>query len=546
MRPAWARGANYDRAQLEFYTADPGFIIGESLLGVDPLGGAGDDTLIPADFTSLNITSPTVVEDGMFVHREVETCQLTATLPAMVALKGKWIVVNYAGTELYRGRVAEVSWDESVEIAAAYKAGNTATKTYRVALIATTGEEALPGISTPGRAFTNETLAQRITGWTGLAVTTQAPASDLPVNWINAGWDTGNTRKIYLGTQQRGSLLDTLRAETRLRNMTFIYQPQFAQQFVLKPNNQWLIGTGSTPLCFTDDPAHQNGQATDPGDAYSHVGRYVGYTRRQVGWDATLFPNAATIKWGQYDIESPPADGNPVEVTRGPYRASGANNRDVTVDLGTIDLIATNSTYPYYLSRAITGTLPLRAKAEPFTKTLETPLQSILQLQGTVPGMAMLEVDGVLQRVAVLGREHQVTTSKWLVKYTLGPPHLLDRTSDFDPGTPEVLPSLNNTPAPGSTTLRWRVPNYPTDVTVYEVIYSYLPSFRLVTSDNGNLMPNTPTVAAAPGTLRTQVLFAPPVDAFWVLYTSNPAPGSVNPSSLWREGQPAYLGYAFP
>jgi hypothetical protein len=544
VRGAWAHGANYDRSQLEFYTADPGFIIGESLLGVDPLGGAGDDELMPADFTSLSISSPTTVEDGLFVHREVETCQLSATLPDQVALQGRWVVVNYAGTELYRGRVAEVSWDEQVEVDAAYKPGNTAVKTYRVALLATSGEEKLQGMATPGQEFTSETLAQRIASWTSLTVTTQTPASDIPVNWMNAGWDTAIVRKIYRATDRVGSLLDTLRAEARLRNMTFKYQPLFTQQFILKPNNQWLVGTGATSLCFTDDPAHALGQATDPGDAYSHIGRYVGYSRRQIGQDSSLFTNAVTVTWGQYDVESPPVDDQPVPVSFGPYRASGANARDAVVDLGTIDVASAGGQNPYRLSRAVAGILPLQAKSRLFTKSVDTPLQSIQQLQGTIPGMALLESDGELERVAVLGREHVVTPDKWLIKYTLGPKHLLDRSSDFDPGTPQALP-LAAGPGGGQTTFQWYVPDYPTDVTIYEVHYvEPAASNILVTSDQTLIGTSTYFVAPAPGTLKTIISSGGSGNDHWVLYTSNPAVATDNPSAAWREGQPAFLGTA--
>lgn len=543
MRPAWARGHNYDPAHLTMYTANPGFIIGESLIGVDPLGGATADTPLDATFTSINITSPTTVEDGLFVHREVETCNLSATLPEKIDLRNQWIIIKYFGTEIFRGLVAEPLLVESVEIGAAYKPGNTATKTYRLSLTATNGEEPLATMSTPARTFTNETLAQRIASWTGLSVTTQSPAPDMPVGWANAGWDTATVRKIYRGTDQLGSLLDTLRDEAKLRNMTFLYQPLKSPPFVLKPNNQWLTGDGATALCFTDDPAHMLGQVTDPGDEFVHLGRYVGYTSRVIGQDSSLFRNAAAIRWGQYDVESPPADGQPVETMYGPYRASGAATADAVVDLGTVD-VASPSSNPYWLSRAVTGTLPLRANAAPFTTSVTTPFQSMQQLAGTVPGMALLEHDGVVERVAVLGRTHNITPDKWTVTYTLGPPHLLDRSSDFDPGTPIV-----HAPAPGSggvlTVLEWVVPEYPTDATIYEAVYANPTNIVPITSDNALLISADVTVAQPPGTVRQINWFTPgPANTFWVLYTSNPSPGTSNPSALWREGQPAYLGDA--
>lgn len=542
MRPAWQRGWNFDPRNLKFYTANPGFIIGESLLGVDQLGAAGTDTALDATFTSLTINSPTTVDEAGFVHRDVETCTLTATLPAKVNLRGKWIIVKYFGTEIYRGRVAEPQITESVEVNAQHKPGNTTTKTYRVALTATNGEERLAAVATPPRTFTNQTLAQRVASWTGLSVSEQAPAADLPVGWQNAGWDTSIVRKIYRATDQLGSLLDTLRAEAKLRNMTVIYQPLKTPQVVLKPNNQWITGDGTSVLTFSDNPGKVLGQSTDPADEFVHLGRYVGYTSRTVGMDTTMYPNSVTVRWGQYDIESPPADGEPVETVSSTYRASGANGRDVVVDLGTID-VASPSSNNYRLARAVVGTIPLKGNPAPFTRELITPLQSIQQLQGTVPGMAMLEHDGIVERVAVLGREHQITPSKWLVRYTLGPPHLLDRSSDFDPGTAQT--SAVTTSGGTLNYFHWVVPPYPKDATIYEYWFIADDATRLITSDQSGVggTPTVQNVALPTGTARQISLAAgtPGVD-FWVLYTSNPAIGTDNPSNLWREGQPAYLG----
>jgi hypothetical protein len=550
-RPAWQQGRNYDANNLKLYTANPGFIVGMSLLGVDPLGAGTADAEIPATFTGLTIESPTTVDDGMFVHREVETCSLSATLPDKVDLRNTWIAVTYFGIEVYRGLVGKFQLSESVEVFAEYKPGNTATKTYRVALTATNGEDALAGMSTPARNLTNETLAQRITSWTGLAVTTQAAAADMPVGWANAGWDTAYVRKIYRTTDQLGSLLDTLRDEAKLRNMTFLYQPLAAQPFVLKPNNQWLTGTASSALCFTDDPAHTNGQATDPGDLFVHLGRYVGYTSRTVGEDPSMFRNAAAVQWGQYDVESPPPDGEPIVTKTSTLRASGAASSDVVVDLGTIDLAAGDGSNGYRLWRAATQTLPLRRSSEPFTQQVSMPLQSTQQLTGTVPGMALLEHDGIVERVAVLGRTHQITPDRWLVSYTLGPPHLLDRSSDLDPGTPEVHAATGG-PGPGTpTTFEWVVPDYPSDATIYEVVTSINSSLMtvLVTSDNLLLAPSGPfpfvSVAQPPGTVRQIQFFGPPgipPDTYFVFFTSNPSVGAGNPSPLWREGAPGILG----
>jgi len=388
--------------------------------------------------------------------------------------------------------------------------------------------------------FTNETLAQRIASWTGLTVTTQSPAADLAVDWQNAAYDTATVRKIYRGGFSLGSLLDTLRAEAKLRNMTFLYQPLLTPQFILKPNNQWLTGTGSTALTFSDSPAHVMVQPIDPTDLFTHTGRYVGYSERTEGMDVGLFTNAATIRYGEYDVSSPPPNDVPVEVVSATYRASGANQRDVVVDLGTLDVAAPGSN-PYWLSRAVTSVLPLKANPEPFTTSLKTPLQSVQQLQGTVPGMALLEHDGITERVAVLGRNHEITPDKWMINYTLGPPHLLDRTSDFDPATPEVHPAVAG-PGGGQTTFEWVTPAYPTDAVIYEVVFTASDLQRLITSDQALVGVADYPVAFAPGTLRQLFLSGVAGTDYWVLYTSNTAPGTVNPSSIWREGAPAYLG----
>lgn len=542
-RPAWAHGRNFDPNNLRFYTASRGFIIGESLIGVDPLGGAGADVELDVDFTSLQISSPTTVEQGLFVHREVETCTLTATLPAKLDLEGEWLIVEYYFHEVYRGRITDATWTETVEVDAAYKPGNTATRTHRVALTATNGEETLATTPTPARDFlAGETLVQRIAAWTGMSVAVSSPASDMTVGWPNAGWDTGYVKKVYRETDQLGSLLDTLRDETKLRNMTFVYSPTAAQPITLRSNAVWLVGTSAaTALTFTDDPAHTEGQLTEPDDEYVHLGRYVSFTSRTVGKDPSLFTNQAQVIWGQYDVESPPVDGQPVQNTSAIYRASGANSVGEVVDLGVIDL-QNGVQNPYRLARAVIGSLPLKGLPGRFTSRLVAPLQSVQQLMARVPGMALVEVDGVLERVAVLGQDHIVTPDQWIVSYTMGPPHLLDRVGDFDPGTANPNPQVAG-PGGGQTTLSWTVPAYPTDATIYEVFYSTTSDLRLITSDQTALGVSAYPVAPAAGTTSSRIVSgAPSGTRYWVLYTSNPAVGTDNPSTTWREGQPVQVG----
>jgi len=545
MRPAWyGHGRNFDPANLRFYTASRGFIIGESIIGVDPLGGAGPDVELAADFTSLQISSPTIVEDGLFVHREAQTVTLTATLPEVVDLEGEWLIVEYYFNEVYRGRISDATWTETVEADAEYKPGNTATKTHRVSLTATNGEETLASTPTPPRDFlAGETLVQRIASWTGMSVSVNVPQSDMTVGWENAGWDTAYVKTVYRETDEPRSLLETLRHETKLRNMTFIYSPTAASPIELRASASWLVGTSAdTALTFTDDPAHIAGQTTEPGDAYVHLGRYVSFTSRTVSKDPALFTNQVQVIWDQYDVESPPVGGTPVANASAVYRASGANTAGHVVDLGVIDL-QNGVQNPYRLARAVVGTLPLKGLPGRFTSRLTAPLQSIKQIQArVVPGMAMIEVDGVLERVAVLGMDHMVTPTQWLITYTLGPPHLLDRVGDFDPGTPEPLPQVAG-PGGGQTTLSWVVPAYPSDATIYEVFYSTTSDLKLITSDQAVLGVSDYPVAPAAGTTSSRIVSgAPSGTRYWVLYTSNPAVATDNPSTTWREGQPVQVG----
>ena len=103
MRAAWAQGRNFDPTLLTMSTRTGGFILGEAILGVAKLGEASSVVPMDVDFTSITINEPCTVEDGMFVHREVATCSLTATLPAKVALRGEWIQVAASRKDMLVG-----------------------------------------------------------------------------------------------------------------------------------------------------------------------------------------------------------------------------------------------------------------------------------------------------------------------------------------------------------------------------------------------------------------------------------------------------------
>jgi hypothetical protein len=546
MREAWAEGANYDRSQLTFWTADPGFLLGEAILGESLLGATSADVQLNADFTSLTIDSPTTIEDGLFVHREVETCTLTATLPSMVDLRTKRITVKYAGTELYRGTIRQVTWTESVDIGRDYLLGNTATKTYRMNLRATSGEEILATVKTPPRDFTGESIEDRFESWTGYSTYRYPWATDLPVNVDNAGFDdpSGNPQYVRTTDDVR-TLLESMRHEAKLRHMSFTYKPWQTHPIKLIPNNNWTVGSSAAEaLVFTD--ADHGAQATDPSDAFLHLGKFVSYSERTIDEDLGLFPNSVLLSMAMHTI---PAVGVETdgEFSIGPFRTTEANPQDVGVDLGRglygPGALVTGEEWAEAAMLSFRSTLPLRIRTEPFTSQIVMPLQSTQQLQDQVPGMALLEHDGETERVAVVGRQHTITPSRWLVTYETAPHHLLDRESDLDPGCPEfVSSSYDGT----NITLSWKTPHLPNDVQLYRRISQFGDIHNV--SWNATEVSNVPATGEVQGDLQTVVIpaseFISTIEGtnIWVTYSSNPTPGSGTPTTAFREGQPCLMG----
>lgn len=550
MRGAWAHGANYDRAKLKFYTAQRGFILGEGILGVDKLGGDGAEVELPADFTSLQITEPVTVDNGLFVHREVQTAVLTATLPTKVNLRNQRLVVKYDGALVYKGTIKQYELTEAVDVGRPHLAGNTATKTYRLTLTATNGDEVLAAAATPPRAFTSPTTVQaRVASWTGFQVTRDpVTATDLPVNTRNVGWTQSPQnpsafqtvyRKVTL-TDSTPALLETLRNELRLEHLVLLYRPWDSSQVRLVPANRWVNDATSeaTALVFTDNPAVL---PVDDG-SYIHSDRHVSYTQRKVGDDPSLYCKSAGVTFQE--------GAGPTTYTYGPYRTTDANPQDVMVDLGVL-VFGDPTAHRDRVPRNLISTLPLRRTPQPFTRELQMPFQSLEQLDGILPGMAVLEHDGTSERVAVLGRTHSITPARWTVQYALGPHHLIDRQSEYDPGTPGGGTAVYNA---GNYDVTWVTPNLPQDTQFYRRFYlsaipdntaNMITSWDTALSENQLVQPVSGEVPGTPQSASFPVIGSglfPGTYALWLSYTSNPLAGVGLPNFVSREGQPVFLG----
>lgn len=549
MRDAWAHGRNYDPNLLTLSTRTGGFILGEAILGVSKLGEASTVVPIEVDFTSITINEPCTVDDGMFVQREVATCSLSATLPDKVALRGEWIQVAYDGITLFEGRVSRAEWTESVDVDRPWLPGNTQYKTYRVSLSATTGEEVLAStvaqLLGPDWVTLDVAISDRVAVLTGYPVVVLPAAVDLPLSMWNQDWEPGTVQRSHLvyDNTARVSLLEALRREARAGGYVVDYQPRVDQTVYLRPVNRWLTGTTyATALVFTDEAI--TAPATDPGDAYLTTDPRVSYTVRGISEDPSMFPNSVII---QYQID-PDLDGNWTDLSFGPYRTTDANPQDVVVDYGRVKLGTARATGAYDLARSIVQTFPIKRAPVPYPSGLEAPLQSTQQLQGRVPGMAVMQADGGEEYVAVIGRTHSIQPDRWLVSYTFGPPHLLTRTSDRDPGpaiatAPTVVPGV-------STTFHWTVPDLPTDVAWFEVVFKAASSAGSAesaywyTSTTTQFTPYLIKTADPPGTARSYTWTGGTSgDWFYVAYTSNVNANWTDTSSdVWREGQPAVLG----
>lgn len=532
----WADGRNFDLNQLSFWTADVGFILGEGVLGETPLGPDGSYVSHGKNFTSITANYPGVVEDGLFVHREVASMELTTTDPSLRALKGKRIYVQYGTKKVFDGTVTGASQSEEVDVGRPFLAGNTDVKTYRVALRCTANDEFMATTLAPARVFTfSDDIRERMQSylsWPGTAIDAK---SDPDI-------DGGIGESIQGGLEilpettaldERRTLLETFRDLARRLN--------YAARLYANLSRVETEGTGRphsggttlvSGLRFSDDPS----DLTDlPSATYSnktHTGVNVSYTRAVESEDPSMFCTGVTVQ----------AKISGVDTVMGPYATSGTNRRtDVTVELGTV--FNTNGRGARVI-RSWVSTLPLKSRAEEFVSQIVAPLQSLHQIQNRIPGLARLTREGVTKSVAVIGVTHRITTQRWIVEYQCAPAHLLTRVGDRDPSVPRIL-SITQTGAGAAVQVAWSSPlSLPANRTMYKHVMYNAPGV-------GTWTPPTPfdtewtrvytaiVSGEAPGSLQTATIpFASLTVGsgyFWVLYTTYPLAGggTWDPSELW-------------
>lgn len=540
MRPAWAgAGRNYDPDLLVVSTAVKGFTIGVSLIGgPDLLGGDGADVELPGEFTSITHTQACQVEDGLFVNRDVEVLTVTGTLPDSVELKGGRLAVAYDGEELFRGTVTAAEWVESVDLRGDLMPGNTAgKKTFRVSLVATTGDEQLARAVTPARDW-DSTLASAARVESYLGMTTVMGNSgpfdggpELGHLFDNVGTMVDAQREIA-PEDSMPPLREALQDQLKLTGRFLDFEP-WESTVVLRNNADYYSGE---PFLFTDNPAN------DPqtGSGFTHDGRHASYITRSWGEDASMFTRGIAVR-----IVDPTTDPD-TETVYGPYRVTDVFPDDVVVDLGKNSMAWQ---YPAEIARSFAATLPLKTRSEPFTKSLEMPLQSIHQVAAVAPSQALVEANGATERVAVLGIVHGITPDKWMVGLTLGPHHLVTRESDFDPFAPDNITALVSGGGSGpNITLEWDTPRcLPAGVPLLRVVAiadnetvgaswsttRYIKSAVYVSEQPGDPQTWTGPHGIGPGLTATAMVF----------YTTNEDVGNGVISTFHREGQPALVPF---
>ncbi|MFC0623823.1 hypothetical protein [Kribbella deserti] len=549
----WAGNANYDVSKLSFKVASQGFVLGEGILGESTLGHDSAFQLIPPDFTSLVVNEPSTVEDGLFVRREVTTATLTSTLPGLMAHKGKRLWIEYgAGTPfvktLFLGTINDASMTETVDLDP-HLPGNTATRTHRVSLTASSSTEYFATQDAPPQNFNqHQHLAERARTYLSLGATGGVFTADsdvdsgVMVNIMPAG-----LLPVTAVTDTPATILDTLWRACRYYGLYWRLAPWLSLidfESISRPASGGT--TLDSALRFTDDPALVTGVAPAALGRKTHTDRTVSYTERTVGEDSALWCTAVTVTAA---LASSPD----TVVTFGPFATPGtARRQDVTVDLGVLDV---NNDRLGPTVRNFVSTLPLKVRPLPFTRTLRAPMQSTAQIQGRVPGLATLNVDGADQRIAILSTTHLITPDRWLIDYELGPAHLLTRESDYDPSPPRNVAVTQAGGAGTDVTISWDSPRVlPRDVPIYRQVRHIVPDAGF----NGGMVPadqffkvvhNEPvTESEKPG---TRVSITVPVSAlggtgrgkFQVQYTQDPNPGAgigtFNPA--YRLGQPANL-----
>lgn len=360
---------NYDISLLTFAVGSPGFIIGEGIIGVTPLGPEVGLSFIGKDFTSLVVNQPCIVEDGLFVHREVESCTLTTTNPAHLDLKGQRLWIQYATKTLFLGTIVGTSMTEFVDKGRDHLPGNTAVRTHRVTLRATQESDGFATQLAPTRAFTTETTAARIQSYlaTPNLGVDGPPYADVDAEVTNNGGGLVAQTTTTLADAQR-TLQDTFRDLLKRTNRYYYFSPTLGRldtESSARPASGGVaIDSG---LRFTDEPSLIGGD-TD---------RDVSYTERQVSEDPSMFCTGVTVT----------ANGTP----HGPWLSAGSlyNRNDAEIDLGTL----TDATRLAKTVRNFVATLPLKSRPSRFTSRIIAPYQSTHQVQNRLPGIATLRRD---------------------------------------------------------------------------------------------------------------------------------------------------------
>lgn len=505
---------NYDIDKLTFWIAEPGFIIGEGIIGVNRIGGDQAAVQIDPDFYSMTIDSPVTV-DGVFVHREVRRLTLKAKETTPITYEGKRIIVKYDDIELFHGTVRDYdiqeSWTTRAKVIGIGTVAERATyKDYDVTITAMSGEERFANTPSPHKNFNGEELVDRIQSYLGTA---------------NAGWDSEGASDINIGlatnvvaastghlvyaSDSMPNLLESMRNEMRLLNYHIIYEP-WDSSFYLRTNSRW-VGKDAvdedTALHLTPDPEDL---VISGGDDFVHNSNVVGYKPRGLTNNSAYFVKGVTITM---------TNNLDVTTTYGPYRASSAFPEDIDINIGR------QSDAGQALADKIAATLPLRSMSQQYTYSIRTELQSRQQLgiNGEGPGMAVLMSDIfhlANRRIAILSVAHTVTRDLWTVDYTCGPEHLISRESDKQPfivtdfGITETVPGTQ-------WKFSWTTPDLNSNVPLYAIIYSGGPDG----TDPGEVYRGA---AKTPG-FGEEIFISGLADGFWefyVYYTNNPTPDS--------------------
>lgn len=521
-----SRIRNYDETLLRFWIAEPGFIIGEGIIGVNRIGGDQTPVQINADFISMTIDSPCTVESGLFVYREVRQLTLVARVTAPINYDGKRILVEYNGFDMFYGTIRQYDINESWTTAVNTPEG-IPYREYTVTITAMSGEERFAKASTPPRNFNGETSAERLSVYFGTTSTSVVDAeADINLGMLTNINDTVTEGHLVYASDSVPNLLESIRTQLRLSNQHYLYQP-WDSDAVIASNARWLSGTDeASALTLTDNPADIVGGGG--GDDFVHNDNVVGYTQRSASKNSSYFTRGVTITM---------TNNADVTTTYGPYRASNAFSEDIDVNIGR------QSGAGPILARAVAATLPLRKQSQQFTYKLRTKLQSLKQIgiDAEGPGMAVLINQGVTSRIAILGVKHEVTRDEWTVEYDCGPEHLISRQSDVEPFIVMDFTLTEN--APTQIKLDWTTPDLPGGQHYY-VIFLFVGGLPIVSWDlNGNTLLSTHVAKAsgeAESIFLSSGLFTSGPHTLGIFYTSDPEADSGNLNNAYTQGQPVF------